>query len=79
MHRYQMKSVFLITVEHRLSELPINRIAANNEPTPSHSEAFNCVEIAMKWYEKQDGCSAAQHSYTETLSRLITRETSFVS
>jgi hypothetical protein len=29
----------------------------NDEPTPSHSEAFNCLEIAMKWYEKQDECN----------------------
>jgi hypothetical protein len=31
----------------------------NDELAPSHSQAFNCLEIAMKWYEKQDECYAA--------------------
>jgi hypothetical protein len=31
-----------------------------NEPIPSHSETFSCVEIAMKLCKKQDECNAAQ-------------------
>lgn len=40
----------------------------NDEPTPSHSGDFNCLEIAMKWYEKQDECNFAQ---LLTLKRLL--------
>jgi hypothetical protein len=32
----------------------------NEELTPSHSAEFNCFEIAMKWYEKQNECSVSQ-------------------
>jgi hypothetical protein len=32
----------------------------NYEQIPSHSEAFNCLKIALKWYEKQSECNAAQ-------------------
>jgi hypothetical protein len=46
--------------------LSINPIA-NDEPIPYHSEAFNCLEIAMKWYEMQDECKAA---LLPTLKRL---------
>jgi hypothetical protein len=28
--------------------------------TPSDNEAFNCLEIVMKWYEKLDECKATQ-------------------
>jgi hypothetical protein len=40
----------------------------NDKLTSSHSRDFNCLEIAMKWYEKQDECSVAQ---LLTLKRLL--------
>jgi hypothetical protein len=36
MPRYLMMSVFIITAERGLNELPMNQFTANDEATPSH-------------------------------------------
>ena len=46
---------------------------------PTHSEAFKCLDIAMKWFESQEECNSGQLMCLKSIRDLAAskRKTSF--
>lgn len=53
--------------ENEENENEIENECSENDPGPSHSEAFECLETAMKWLERQKDTDPIQAMHLRSI------------